>query len=97
MDSNLVIVHTNADGFVDVHFQGDVTVLLVDERAPDDLVYQLTCPSIPQKTLDLIACQTIGHAGDGSAAEIRALRALAETEGHAHLNLVGDAPEGGDA
>ena len=78
------VVHFDESGEISYYSDPGVTVYIVDDRAPDDRIYQFSQYDIPAGMLD----GEIGSADDESPAQARAIRAVAEMEGRSHLTVV---------
>jgi hypothetical protein len=87
--SGVVIVRFDEDGELSYHVHGgDVQLLIVDERAPSDRVYEWT----PRDSADEIAAivpvgETIGNSSD-ERHEILAHRITRALDGKKHLEPV---------
>lgn len=79
-----VVLYAAENGNVTVYFDEGVQVFWVDDRAPQDRVYEMSQRDVPDGLVD----GPVGRAGDGSPAEARAFRAVAEHCGERHLKPV---------
>jgi hypothetical protein len=90
-----VIIHFERDAVAPDYYieEGvDVQVIVVDERAPHDRVYELT-QRWPAATIDpMLGSDPIGSRFDGRHEAIAA-RILAAREGKPHLAIVTDPPQ----
>lgn len=90
MSISTVIVHFDEDGELTYHVMGDVRFYIVDERAPDDRVYEW----LPRATSEDIAAlipvgSTIGNSKDERHLAL-AHRIQAAQDGRPHLTSVED-------
>ena len=80
---NMVVVHIDERGDLAYHAAGNVTLLIVDERAPSDRVYEFQSRT-PRKKI----AEIVGPEKDwGQPDEQKTIKILRHTEG---LNLVSD-------
>jgi hypothetical protein len=83
-----VIVHFDEQGELNYHVQGDVRMFIVDERAPDDRVYEWTPRATPEAIGAMLGPDPdIGSSGDARHAALAA-RIEAAQQGRAHLHAV---------
>lgn len=66
-----VIVRFDDDGELEFYAEGDVRLLIIDERCDTDRVYEISDRYTRSQIDELIGDGTIGHRFDGSAAAIR--------------------------
>lgn len=85
----VVVVHFDEDGDWSYHVFGEkVRLFIVDERAPNDRVYEYLSRSEPSYLRDLIpAGSDIGNQNDERHEAIKH-RVLAAGEGRSHLSVV---------
>jgi hypothetical protein len=86
----LVVVHFDEDGTIDYHVVGGAAVrmLIIDERAPNDRVYEWLPRAEPAALLKLIGDNpNIGSSADERHVAIAA-RFNAAQDGNRHLSLV---------
>ena len=85
----ICVIHKDQDGNQSLYFTEGVLAFWVEETCPDDRVFQSSLQLTHEQIVGLIGTDSvIGKSGDGSAAEVRALRAVAEFEGKRHLTDV---------
>lgn len=83
-----VVVHFDADGEVNFYVAGDATrLLIVDERAPNDRVYEWLSRSSQEEIDHIIGEGAVGSSKDARHAAISA-RILAALDGQSHLRPV---------
>ena len=80
------VIHWRNDGSFAVYADDGVEVISVSDFAPDDRLYRMSPDPIPDDLLD----GPVGHIGDGSAAEVKAIRVIKELHGESHLQEVTD-------
>lgn len=73
---NRVVVHYDERGEVTYYADGDVQLLIVDERAPDDRVYEWLDRDAPGAIDGVIGKSHVGNRWDGS----KAARRLGQTK-----------------
>jgi hypothetical protein len=75
-EAPLVVLHLKADGDFDLQFCGQVQVIVVDECAPDDRLYELTLETERQVIMTAIggpeALVAAGHVRDLKTQEFAA-------------------------
>lgn len=59
------IVHFDERGEISFHVEGDVRLLIIDERVPDDRVYEVTDRSTPSEIDAIVRDDKIGNRFDG--------------------------------
>jgi len=64
----IVIVRYDDDGEIEFYAEGDVRLLIVDERAPDDRVYEVHNRHTREQVEGIIGDDRIGTRFDGSDA-----------------------------
>ncbi|MCW2309703.1 hypothetical protein [Rhodobium gokarnense] len=79
-----VVIWQDGDRWLTVFADEGVEVFWVDEGAKADRTYKMTPSPVPEGLLD----DEYGYADDGSAASIRANRAMAAIEGRPFLQAV---------
>ncbi len=65
---NRVVVHYDENGEATFYAEGDVQLLIVDERAPNDRVYECSDRSDASEIDEIIGTDKIGTRFDGSKA-----------------------------
>ncbi len=83
------IVHIAADGEVDYQVTEGTRLLVVDERAPGDRVYEVTSRITAADVITLIGADEVGSQHDDRH-PVLAARVIAAQEGRSHLRLVDD-------
>lgn len=83
----IVIHQINEDGSQKYIINGNVRAFVIDERAPNDRVYELTDRSDPREIVTILGDSPIGHKGDVRHAAIEN-KILAHIEGKVHLSIV---------
>lgn len=63
-----VIVRYDDDGEIEFYAEGIVRFLVIDERAPDDRVYEVRDRYTREQIMSLIGDDDVGHQFDGSDA-----------------------------
>lgn len=63
-----VIVHYDEQGKVSYRVEGDVRLLIVDERAPDDRVYEISDRLTPAEISAIVGNDIVGSRWDNSEA-----------------------------
>jgi len=90
--ANLVIIHATADGFPPtVYSSGDVTVIWVEDAAPDDRFYRIAPTSPPASLIEEIQAAVIGHAGDDPTKHAKAVAAVNAMKGGPQVVVDNDA------
>ena len=84
-----VIVRFDADVELSFHAIGDVRFLVVDERVPNDRVYEITDRKTPEAIAAIIGDSEIHSKHDARHPAIEA-RIIAFVEGKPHLRPVTD-------
>lgn len=79
-----VVIYFDKNGDWQAFAEGDVEVFCVDDGTPPDRTFRMSPEPIPSGMIG----DEIGYSGDGSPAEIRALRAKAELSGERHLKPI---------
>lgn len=88
-DAATAIVHIAADGEVDYQVTEGARLLIVDERAPGDRVYEVTSRITADDVTALIGEDEVGSQHDDRH-PVLAARVIAAQEGRSHLRLVDD-------
>lgn len=85
----VAIIYINEDGETEYHVTEGVRLFIVDERAPEDRVFEVTPKSTHVEVMAIIGDSPIGHEGDSRHEAIAARVREAET-GEPRLRLVKD-------
>ena len=88
-DRPRVAIYQDLSGILTVYSDGDVEVLWVDERFPEDRSYRMSPAPIPPGLIN----ENPGHKDDGSPAAARLHRAVNELQGKPHLKDVSETEE----
>lgn len=85
----VAVVHIKEDGDTDYLICGDdkFRLFIVDERAPNDRVYEITLRDAPETIREIIGDSPIGHRNDERHAAIEA-RIKEELDGTPRLKVV---------
>lgn len=79
-----VVIHYDEAGEISVYSDDGTDIYWVDERVPNDRIYQMGNYAIP----DGLLVGDIGHMDDESPASIRANAAISRIEGRSHLSVI---------
>jgi hypothetical protein len=79
----IVFVHYRDDDTPVYYVQGDVDVIVVDERCPNDRVYKMTRYPAPEQFLKSLEGEYFGHADDARQKKLEA-----DIAGTSHLKEV---------
>lgn len=94
MSDATVIVRFDEDGEISYHVYGDTRLYIVDERAPDDRVYEWLSRCGADEIAGLIPVgSSIGNSRD-QRHPVLAHRIEAAMEGRPHLSIVKEAGHG---
>lgn len=88
-DAPTVIVHIDETGWASYLIHGEARLLIVDERTPNDRVYQYDARSTADEIAAVIGDSRIGTTADDHL-NARAHAAVAEMQGRPRLTLVED-------
>ncbi len=84
---NAVIVHFDSDGELMFYAAGNVRLFIVDERAPNDRVFEWTDRVLPSQIASIIGDSPIGSPDDERHAAIEH-KVVALVEGRPRLEVV---------
>ena len=87
MSGPVVVVHIAEDGAFRYLVHGEARLLIVDERAPHDRVYEITDRVSAQEIADVLRDDAIGSRNDDRHEAISA-RILTFISGRPHLRVV---------
>ena len=88
MSEATVIVRFDEDGELTYHVYGDTRLYIVDERAPDDRVYEWLPRATAEDIADLIPVGSVIGNGQDERQPVIAHRVKAYQEGRPHLSVV---------
>jgi hypothetical protein len=92
MSDATVIVRFDEDGEITYHVYGDTRLYIVDERAPDDRVYEWLPRASGEDIADIIPVgENIGNSSD-ERHPVLAHRIRSARESRPHLSIVEDQP-----
>lgn len=95
MSEATVIVRFDTDGEISYHVLGDVRLFIVDERAPNDRVYEWLPRSTEQEIAGIIpAGEEIGNSRD-ERHRVLSHRIEAAQDGRPYLTVLEGAPDAG--
>ena len=87
MSGPIVVVHIAEDGAFRYLVHGEARLLIVDERAPHDRVYEITDRVSAQEIADVLRDDAIGSRNDDRH-EATSARILTFISGRPHLRVV---------
>ena len=87
MSGPVVVVHIAEDGAFRYLVHGEARLLIVDERAPHDRVYEITDRVSAQEIADVLRDDAIGSRNDDRH-EATSARILTFISGRPHLRVV---------
>jgi hypothetical protein len=94
-ETPVCVIHFDEEGNQDFHICGEARLLVIDERAPNDRVYEMTRKIDAAELAAMIGGNPIGSINDERHAAVSAV-IMARLNGKKHLRVVDgvEAPEG---